>query len=53
MRYVLLAGIPCLASVGDYAPSLTERVGGIPSGIPSCSEEKEREDGGDMTSRGQ
>ena len=41
--YILLAGLPCLASVGQETPSLTETsstiVGGYPRG-PTHSEEK-------------
>lgn len=42
--YVLLAGLFCLASVREDAPSLTEtccaRVGGVYPGAPICSEEE-------------
>ena len=43
MEYILLAGLPCLASVGEEAHSLAEtryvRVLGNPGG-PTCSGEK-------------
>ena len=42
--YVLQAGLLCLASMGEEAPSLEEtgtaRVGGYPRGDPSYSEEE-------------
>lgn len=51
MGYVLLAGLPCLASVGEEAPSppsapplpLEVLGGGIPREAPICLEEKGRE----------
>jgi hypothetical protein len=40
MGYVLLAGLPCLASVGEDVPSLADLMcqggGGIPRGGPTC-----------------
>jgi hypothetical protein len=53
--YVLLPGLPCLASVKEDAPSLTEtwcaRLGRYP-GAPTCSEEKGSGQGGRIVGGG-
>jgi len=42
VEYVLLAGLPCLASVGKPHRDLKREVGaGIPRRTPTCPEEKE------------
>ena len=55
--YVLLAGLPCLASMGEDEPGPADLMcqdGGVVvlKGAPTCSEEKGRRNGGKGHGRG-
>jgi hypothetical protein len=51
--YVLLAGLPCLASVGEDAPRLTETLSARMQGYPPAQRKVGGESGGRICGGGQ